>query len=159
MLLSFDLFSSSLSNSFHSGEHDYTAHAAAFVTARFPLRSALTIGPSNATLKTFADLQGGRGRCDIVVADGGHSTADARSDIVDLRALAKMDGTTPRHTLIVDNLEMPTVRVAWDEAIRDGVILPMEVVEYEYLDPTENGGRGVEIIGFARYAATVESRK
>ena len=33
MLLSFDLFSSSLSNSFHSGEHDYTAVSAGGLVA------------------------------------------------------------------------------------------------------------------------------
>jgi FkbM family methyltransferase len=133
--------------SFDLGKHGYTEHAAAFIAARFPGRSSLTIGPSNATLKAFAARQRGRAACDVVIADGGHSTADATSDIVDLRPLAKAG----KHTLIVDNLEMVTVRAAWDSAVRDGTIVPIEVVDYDYLDPTEVGGIGIETIGFARY--------
>ena len=133
--------------SFDLGEHDYTAHAAAFIAARFPKRLSLTIGPSNATLKVFAARQRGRTACDVVIADGGHSTADAKSAIVDLRALAK-EG---HHTLVVNHLEMATVRAAWDSAVRGGTIVPIEALDYDYLDPSEVGGSRIETIGFARY--------
>jgi predicted O-methyltransferase YrrM len=112
--------------SFDLGQHPHLDAAKRLVDERFPQRHLLVRGDSRVTVPAYADANPDA-RFDIIFIDGGHWYDVARADLANLRALAAQTAT-----VVMDDLtpwefwgEGPTR--AWADAVRDGLILPVDV--------------------------------
>jgi predicted O-methyltransferase YrrM len=108
-----------------------------FVDERYPGRHELVIGSSLKTVPGYAQA----GHFDLVFVDGGHEYEVASSDIRGAHRIAKPGGL-----LVVDDL-IPWYpwgvgpHQAWEEAIADGIIEPIEsVVDGQVVDVIEEPG-------------------
>lgn len=112
--------------SFDIGIHDVVPHAKEYIDQRYPGRHELVLGDSRATLARYKE-QHPEVLFDLVFIDGGHDFETARSDIANLRSLCRAEAD-----VIVDDL-MPWFRSgvgpteAWNEAISQGTIIPIEL--------------------------------
>lgn len=112
--------------SFDIGEHDYVSRAADYIGERFQGRHTLILGDSTKTVPEYEQNQAAK--FDLIFIDGGHDYATAKSDIENMRALAR-----PDNTVVVDDY-MPHVDYgvgparAWDEAVRAGTIVQEAIV-------------------------------
>ncbi|MGE2724489.1 O-methyltransferase [Mycolicibacterium pulveris] len=114
--------------SFDIGCHEVVGHAKEFVDARYPGRHELILGDSAHTVPMYR-TQNPQTSFDIVFIDGGHKYAEARDDILHMKALSHA-GTY----VVIDDLtpwfwwgEGPTR--AWTEAISQGIIAPVEIIK------------------------------
>ncbi|HEX4722035.1 MAG TPA: class I SAM-dependent methyltransferase [Pseudonocardiaceae bacterium] len=97
-----------------------------FVDERYPGRHELVIGNSVRTVPAFVDSDGRAGTFDIAFVDGGHEYEVASSDIQNACRLVRPGGI-----VVVDDLTPWHVwgagpSLAWQEAIDDGLIEPLE---------------------------------
>lgn len=101
--------------------------AKTFIDSHYPGRHTLVIGDSRETLPLFASDPDG-GVADLVLVDGGHDYDLVTSDIRNAAHLARDNAV-----VVVDDLTPwypwgrgPTR--AWQEAIEDGRVTPLEIV-------------------------------
>lgn len=114
--------------SFDIGCHDVVGPAKEFVDTQHPGRHELVLGDSAYTVPDYR-ARNPDARFDIVFIDGGHLYEEAREDISNMKALSH-----PGTSVVVDDLtpwfwwgEGPTR--AWNEAISQGLIAPVEIVK------------------------------
>jgi predicted O-methyltransferase YrrM len=113
--------------------------AKAFVDERYPGRHELIIGDSRKTVPAYADAGGGN--FDLVFVDGGHEYEIAAADIENAHRLGKPGGL-----IVVDDL-IPWFpwgagpAQAWQEAIDNGLIEPVEsLVDGRVVDVIQEPG-------------------
>lgn len=113
--------------SFDLGLYGYVASAKAHIDATFPGRHTLILGNSLVTVPAFQVINSLK--FDLIFVDGGHHYQVAKADLLNMRALA-----TRETILVTDDLVPwkpwgvgPTR--AWQEAIRDGVVIQEELVK------------------------------
>ncbi|MFF1823381.1 O-methyltransferase [Kribbella sp. NPDC058245] len=109
--------------SFELDQRHAVVLAKEYVDQNYPGRHELIIGNSLTTLPAYE-----AGKFDLVFVDGGHEYEVATADIRNAARLAKPDGL-----VVVDDLVPwypwgvgPTQ--AWDEAVADGLIEPLELL-------------------------------
>ncbi|MBO4161996.1 MULTISPECIES: O-methyltransferase [Micromonospora] len=98
-----------------------------FIDSRYPDRHHLIYGDSTHTVPAFEAPRSTDG-FDLVFVDGAHEYPTVKADIANARRLAR-----PGATIVVNSLTPwfkwgigPTT--AWDEAVRDGIVTPLEYV-------------------------------
>lgn len=104
-VMSFDLMS-----------HRYAACAKEFVDRQFPRRHTIVEGNSLQTVPRFAK-EHPEVTFDLIFLDGGHSYETALHDILNMKQLSHKETI-----LIVDDLGIATVKRAWEQCVRQGVI-------------------------------------
>jgi predicted O-methyltransferase YrrM len=98
-----------------------------FIDSHYPDRHHLIYGDSTQTVPAFQVPRTTDG-FDLIFIDGGHEYSCAKADITNARRLAK-----PGATLVVDDLT-PWFKwgigpaTAWEEAVRDEIVTPLEYV-------------------------------
>ena len=102
--------------SFDIGSHYYTHPMADYLNSTFPGRFHLTFGDSLKTVPRFAAIHP-EVKCDIILVDGGHSHSVAIGDLRNFRKLVNLE----RNVLVLDDINMPPVTTAWNEAQADGL--------------------------------------
>jgi len=112
--------------SFDIGYHQVVRHAKEFIDKHYPGRHELVIGDSKLTVPRYA-REHPETSFDLVFIDGGHDHMTASADIANLRLLCN-----PGTGIVIDDLTPwldwgagPTV--AWNEAVRQGLIVPVEM--------------------------------
>ena len=122
---------------FDLGGHAYTASAARFLYDAFPGRFTLIVGPSNASLPTFASLAPDV-RADVLWIDGDHTPRGLRSDLDNARKMA-----APGHRVLLDDLasegrpahpEQRGISVIWAEEVARGGVRELERVPDDFCD-------------------------
>lgn len=113
--------------SFELSDNPYVNSAKEFIDARYPNRHHLVKGDSVETLPKYLTAASGEG-FDFFFIDGSHEYPFVRSDIRYGRDLARAGGI-----VVVDDLTPwypwgigPTT--AWEEAVRDNIITPLEYI-------------------------------
>ncbi len=114
--------------SFDIGTHSFVPGAKKIIDRKFPGRHTLIYGDSTETVPKFFTQNPGV-KFDLIFIDGGHEYDVARADIINTRLLAHPD------TLVIMDDLIPwlpwgkgPVR-AWDDAIREGVVVQDELYE------------------------------
>ncbi|MFF5114493.1 O-methyltransferase [Streptosporangium sp. NPDC000509] len=113
--------------SFEINTETHVKSAKEFIDSRYPGRHRLIYGDSTQTVPAF-QVAGPMDGFDLVFIDGGHEYSCAKADIANARRLAK-----PGATLVVDDM-IPWFKwgigptTAWEEAVRDEIVTPLEYV-------------------------------
>lgn len=99
--------------SYDIGQWSCLKPAKEYIDRKFPGRHTLVIGDSKKTLWTPEPM----GIWDLAFIDGGHDFETAWADICSL-------STISRH-VIVDDIQMPGVKKAWEQAVEKGMLSPI----------------------------------
>lgn len=123
-----------------------------FIDSRYPDRHELVYGDSIESIPKFAVEKANQGAFDLVFLDGGHEYEVITADIRNGRLLAR-DGAI----IVVDDMTPwypwgfgPTS--AWDEAVSEGLILPLEYV-CDGIPKEAIGGPADRVWAVGRFAA------
>ena len=112
--------------SFDIGQHNVVHHAKEFIDQHYPGRHELVLGDSKVTVPKYKDMHP-EVSFDLVFIDGGHDFDTVRADIANLRRLCH-----PGTGVVIDDL-VPWLEwgagptKAWSEAIREGLVVPVEL--------------------------------
>lgn len=115
--------------SFDIGEHTCTRIMAERLKQRFGDRFTITFGDSTKTLPQF-HTDHPEIKCDLVIADGGHSPAITSSD---LETMYKM--VAPLNFVFMDNHpDKYKLGVSWESLKRKGILLEFFRCQYSILN-------------------------
>jgi len=128
---------------------DFFDSKASEAGVRFLDDDRLTVVPGNSavTLPAFADAASSSSfRCDLLVVDGGHSIADARSDLTHMRRLAN----PAFHLLLVDDIFCASYHCIGPTAVANDMI-HAGLLSPPLLAFTEHDGRTPDARGLALF--------
>ena len=107
-------------HSFDLGSHSYVQPMVTYLQRKFPGRLNVTLGNSMKTVPRYFVNSRSTPRltCDLIVVDGGHKYDVPRSDILNFARVA----SHPYNVIIVDDINRPYVRTAWEIVLRSKVV-------------------------------------
>jgi len=136
--------------SFDEGRHSCVKPAKEFIDEHFPGRHRLILGDSRETVPAYA-ADADNPRLDLVYIDGGHEYDEVTADVANCRSAC-----APGAAAIIDDLtpwrpwgEGPTR--AWENAVRTGVLEPIEILS-DGVPVPEIEGPADRIWALGRYA-------
>lgn len=113
--------------SFDLGEHEYIFPVAKYLEAHFFGRFELILGNSLESLPIFSDLRHDvYGKVDLFYIDGGHELNVAQSDL--FWAVAYLNKRNQDARIIMDDLQLKSVRKAWARIVRSGILYSVDEV-------------------------------
>jgi len=100
--------------------HDYTATGKKYIDIKYPGRHTMVAGDSRVTVNKFAKENPGV-TFDLIFIDGGHGYDIAKTDIMNMKKLARAD------TLVVfDDIQYKRPRRAWERCVEKGIVEEIE---------------------------------
>ncbi|MDN3507845.1 MAG: class I SAM-dependent methyltransferase, partial [Simkaniaceae bacterium] len=97
-----------------------------YIDQNFPGRHTLIQGNSNLTVPKFTTKHPNK-TFDLIFIDGGHTYQCAKSDILNMQALAHKDTI-----VVIDDVSYQSVMQAWEEAIQSGIVKETERIQFPY---------------------------
>lgn len=103
-------------HSFDIGHHGYVRPMAKYLQKKFPGRLSITLGDSRKTIPRY--FVGESWTCDLIYVDGGHRLDVPLKDILNFARVASQ----PHNVILVDDVDAPDVKMAWELAIKSGIV-------------------------------------
>ena len=124
--------------SFDVGHHDYTLIGKRYIDETFPNRHSLILGDSLIEVPKYSENK----KFDIIFIDGGHAYYVAYGDIINCKKFAHEDTI-----VIMDDTYFPITNInhthdptlAWTDAIKNKIILPITNIVYDEELPNLRG--------------------
>ena len=104
---------------FDIGRFRHVRKMASYLQQEFPGRLNITIGDSRHTVPPYfvAKRSTAPITCDMISVDGSHSSDAPLKDILNFAQVASQ----PHYVILVDDVDEPDVRKAWNFAIKSGI--------------------------------------
>jgi predicted O-methyltransferase YrrM len=124
--------------SFDLGYHDYTLTGKRYIDEAFPNRHTLILGDSLVEVPKYSENT----KFDLIFIDGGHAYYVAYGDILNCKKFAHQDTI-----VIMDDTYFPITNInhthdptlAWTDAIKNSIILPISNIIYDTEFPNFRG--------------------
>lgn len=117
--------------SFDLGYHSYTSVGKQYIDMTYPGRHTLILGDSLQEVPAYSENT----KFDIIFIDGGHAYNVAYGDIINCKKLAHENTI-----IIMDDTHFPITNInhthdptlAWSNAIKENIIIPIWNIDYDY---------------------------
>ena len=117
-------------HTFDIGYYPYVRKMASYLQREFQGRLHLTIGDSRTTVPSYfiAKRSTSSLTCDIISVDGSHTSDAPLKDILNFAEIASQ----PHNVILVDDVDTPDVRKAWNFAIKSGIVQQLSLFTCRY---------------------------
>jgi len=117
-------------HSFDIGRARHVRKMASYLQHEFPGRFNITIGDSRTTVRPYFTAKRSTPpiTCDIISVDGSHSSDAPLKDMLNFAQVASQ----PHNVILVDDVDAPAVRKAWNFAIKSGIAQQVSLFTCRY---------------------------
>ena len=117
-------------HSFDIGDTPQVWTMASYLQREFSGRLHIIIGDSRTTVPSYFNAKRSTASltCDIISVDGGHTSDAPLKDILNFARVASQ----PYNVMLVDDVDTPDVRKAWNFAIKTGIVQQLSLFTCRY---------------------------